>query len=303
MSLYQIYRPTNFENMVGDFDFIKRILDSPDGNHAFLFSGSFGCGKTTLARACAAYLKADSMDIREYNFSDTRGIDTVREIIALCKYQPFEGKSVFIIDEVHGLTTDASNAFLKILEDVPPYVYFFLCTSNPKKVIESIRNRCVKAFLYPLEEEELYDLVTNIAEKEGFNIPRRIRMTVAEKAKNSARDAINLLEAVAGMSVDSALKYLENSKTGFEADAEVGPVIEAVLSEDFQGFVKALNALPEKKYTGEAIRFILIDVITKNVMAKPHKYTLRLLDSLVAGDVTETNGYGALLVRVSRAFE
>lgn len=301
MSLYNKYRPKTIDDLVGDFDFIKRTLDNPDGNHSFLFSGSFGCGKTTLARACASHLGADSLDVKEYNFSDTRGIDTVREVIGLCKYAPFGSKTVFIIDEVHGLTTDAANAFLKILEDTPDYVYFFLCTSSPKKVLESIRNRCTKAFMYPLESDELFDLVTGIMKKEEWSVPKSVRMEISERAQGSARDAINLLEAVACMEADKALRYLGNAKVGVEADPELGPLLAAIDNGSFFPIMKQLSALPEKKFPGESIRYILIDLYTKKVMGNPSTPNLRILEAMTAEGIAETQGYGALLVRLSRA--
>ena len=144
LELYRKYRPTTLDQMVGNEATIKSLKkELENGSHTFLFTGNAGCGKTTLARIIAKEVGAGELSIREINSADNRGIDTAREVMEQMRFNPSDGDAlVWILDEVHMISSAGPNAFLKALEDTPSHCYFFLCTTNPEKLISPLKTRC-----------------------------------------------------------------------------------------------------------------------------------------------------------------
>lgn len=203
MSLYNKYRPKSLADMKGDFSFIKRIFAREGHSHTYIFTGRRGSGKTTAARICAEeILKADELEIYEYNFADNKGIDTSREIIERCQYEPFGTCRVFIIDEFHQATTAAAEALLKILEEPPSFVYFFICTSKPEKIDPAAMSRGVKVNFPDLPEDVLSELVMDIARNEGETLSEKHALQIAEAGNGSAREALVILEQVLSLQED-----------------------------------------------------------------------------------------------------
>jgi DNA polymerase-3 subunit gamma/tau len=164
MTLYIKHRPTDLIGVKGNEDVVEALknmlLNKESCPHSFLLSGPTGCGKTTLARIIAAELGCFGSDYKEIDSADFRGIDTIREIGKQCMYKPLESSCrVFVIDECHKMTNDAQNAFLKRLEDTPKHVYFILCTTDPSKLIPTIRGRCSQFQVKPLSEKVLLRLL------------------------------------------------------------------------------------------------------------------------------------------------
>ena len=143
MELYNKYRPQTPEEIYGNDLAIKSIRSELNkGAHVFLLTGPGGCGKTTTARVFARQLGADELSIHELNSSENRGIDSVREIMEQIRYTPLDGgKTVYILDEMHQQTSASQNALLKVLEECPEHCYFFLCTTNPEKLIQPLKTR------------------------------------------------------------------------------------------------------------------------------------------------------------------
>lgn len=196
--LYKKHRPTTFDEMLGSNSALlalQKQIEKQTVPHALLFSGPSGCGKTTAARILANSFPAP--DILEMNCSDFRGIDTVREIRDRLQFNSIYGDTrVWIIDEAHKLTNDAQNAFLKLLEDPPQHVYFILCTTEPKKLIKTVKTRCTEVVFKNLSEKELNNLVTVIAKKEGKKISGSVMDAIIDNSEGSARKALVLLDSV-----------------------------------------------------------------------------------------------------------
>jgi len=200
VSLYRKYRPQNF-NQVLDQDHIVKSLQSAiaSGNisHAYLFAGSRGTGKTSIARIFAREIGTSPNDIYEIDAASNRGINEAKELIAGVTTLPFDSKyKVYILDEVHMLTKEAWNAFLKTLEEPPAHVVFILATTEMHKVPDTVRSRCqVFEFKKPAIETISKMLIVG-AEKEGYEIEIGAAFIIARKSDGAFRDAWGLLEQV-----------------------------------------------------------------------------------------------------------
>jgi len=213
--LHTKYRPKSFSEFIGGESIIEslRSMLSEEGvtSKAYLFTGPSGCGKTTLARIIKTELACSDRDFIEMNTANTRGIDSIREIISYCHYAPFEGKvKIYHFDEAAKLTNDAQNALLKILEDTPSHVYFILSTTDPQKLLKTIRTRCTTYNLRLLRRSELIKLLKRVCEEEGLDINADILKEIARVSEGTPRQALVILGQVAGVKKESEiLKIIE----------------------------------------------------------------------------------------------
>ena len=191
-----MFRPDDIGKIFGQ-DHLQEILltwveDSTKIPQQILFSGPYGTGKTTIARILANHLVTLKKDLHEINAADNRGIDDVRSWIESAKFSPLgSGGKVYIIDELHQMTTAAQSALLKIVEEPPPNIYFFLCTTEVNKLIAPIRSRCTKLELKLFNLQDTLNLISFV-----FN--NRVNKQIAEaihlKCNGHARDAVKMAE-------------------------------------------------------------------------------------------------------------
>lgn len=220
LELYRKYRPSTLDEMVGNEATIKSLKkELENGSHVFLFTGNAGCGKTSLARIIAKEVGAGELSIREINSADNRGIDTAREVMEQMRFNPSDGDAlVWILDEVHMITSAGQNAFLKALEDTPSHCYFFLCTTNPEKLIAPLKTRCSIINVKPLEDKEMQFLLKRTCRAEGVKLNPEIIEKIISIADGGSRKALKLLAKV--LYLDSDEERLEVLKSDDIAESQ-----------------------------------------------------------------------------------
>jgi len=230
-ALYRKYRPQTFDEVLGQEHIVKTLAGAlRAGNlfHAYLFAGSRGTGKTSVARILAREIGCSPNDLYELDAASNRGIDDIRELRERVSILPLESKhKVYIIDEAHMLTKDAWNALLKTLEEPPAHAVFVLATTELEKVPETIQSRCqVYQFRKPTQKL-LKDLVIRIAKAEGFALEPSSADLVALLADGSFRDAQGILQKVLSSSAD---KKVSPAEVELVTAAPRGELVNALLS-------------------------------------------------------------------------
>lgn len=200
MPLQLDYRPKNLDEFFGNESIkesLKTVLSREDKPRTLLFSGPSGCGKTTLSRIVANMLGCDEMDLVEHNISNMRGIDTAREIISSCQFEPLYGNvRVIILNECHKATNEFQNAMLEILEEPPKGVYFILCTTEPEKLLKTIKTRATTYNVSTLRKHDMINLVNWVLESEGIKLSEKVKSAVLFAAEGCARKAMVILDQI-----------------------------------------------------------------------------------------------------------
>lgn len=200
MALYHRHRPQRFSQVRGNADVVAQLeamIRMDDPPHAILLTGPSGCGKTTLGRIIVRALGVADEDFVEVDSADYRGIDSVREIRHSAQYRPLRGpRRAWLLDECHKWSNDAMTAMLKCLEDPPPHAYFVLCTTDPDKLLPTIRGRCSTYQVKLLDDSDMMELLERVARREGAHLDEALLDAIAERAAGHSRDALQILEKV-----------------------------------------------------------------------------------------------------------
>ena len=246
-ALYRKYRPENFKEVIEQGDVVS-VLSSEikSGNiaHSYLFAGSRGTGKTTVARIFAREIGASANDIYEIDAASNRGIDDVREIRDGVNVLPFDSKyKVYIIDEAHMLTKEAWNAFLKTLEEPPAHAVFILATTEMDKVPETVVSRC-QVFAFKKPNQEILKAVTlATAKKEGAGLDSAGAELIALLGDGSFRDTHGVLQKVISGAYDIKKITLEDVEkvTGAPKNTLVNNIVVALSEKDSAKGLEAIT--------------------------------------------------------------
>ncbi len=270
-ALYRKYRPQTFKDVEGQ-DHVVKVLEGAIKNgtiaHAYLFAGSRGLGKTSIARIFARELGTTVNDLYEIDAASNRGIDDVRELRESVGTVPFESPyKVYIVDEVHMLTKEAFNALLKTLEEPPKHVIFILATTETDKLPETVVSRCqVFSFKKP-SQKLLTDMVTTIAKKEGFTLDAGAAGLIALLGDGSFRDTQGMLQKVIGSSSAKKITVEDvEMVTGAPRGTLVNDVVEGISVGNREKALLAIQKAAElnidmktlAKLILEKLRFVLL---------------------------------------------
>jgi len=267
-SLYRKYRPSKFSEIVGQ-EHIKRLLknalEKRKINHAYIFAGPRGTGKTTTARilakslncennqfgepcnecsSCKAIDSSSHLDVIELDAASNRGIDEIRRIRDGVNFAPVMGKyKVYIIDEVHMLTREAFNALLKTLEEPPEHVVFILATTNPEKIPPTIISRCHVLEFRNISKDEMMIRLKEISKVEGYDISDDALEKIIKKASGGMRDALSILEQVVRYSGGEITGETVNEALGLVSDEVVSKFLKSILMGDSSEIEKILDTV------------------------------------------------------------
>lgn len=261
VSLYRKYRPQNFAEIIGQSAAVSVLTNSIAKNrvgHAYLFSGSRGCGKTSAARIFAKALNCtdpqgfepcgkcrnclditagESMDVIEIDGASNNGVDNIRGLKENVTLAPFSSRyKIYIIDEVHMLSQGAFNALLKTLEEPPDHVIFIMATTEPHKVPVTIRSRCQHIPFHSITPDDIFARLEYVCQNEGITFEAEALREISRQADGALRDALSLLEQVSA----SGDVTLANTESVFGAGSRPA----------FERFITGLRENPEEAYAG-----------------------------------------------------
>ena len=279
-SLYRKYRPLTFDSVVGQQHIVSTLEHAiTEGrlSHAYLFCGPRGTGKTTMARIlakallcrnaeaaraegasgcmpdgtceeCELIAEGNHPDVYELDAASRTGVDNVREeIINSVNFAPVRGKyKIYIIDEVHMLTTAAFNALLKTLEEPPAHVIFVLCTTDPQKILETILSRCQRFDFHRIGNEDIEHRLAYVCEQEGFDYDDEALAIVARHAKGGMRDALSTLEQLSVFGNGAVHADDARSLLGEVSDQILGEFARAIATRDIAELYGLIRAQVEE---------------------------------------------------------
>ncbi|MCF7843377.1 DNA polymerase III subunit gamma/tau [Candidatus Gracilibacteria bacterium] len=256
LALYRKYRPETFDDVVGQEQLVTLLTSSINQkkiSHAYLFCGSRGTGKTTVARIFARDIGCNPEDIIEIDAASNRGIDEIRELREAVRTSPFSSPyKVYIVDEAHMLTKEAANALLKTLEEPPSHVIFILATTDPDKLPQTIVSRCQKIIFKQPDIKTLADRLVHVANKEGKKITDESSELLARHGKGSYRDALGILEQVLAVSKKDVLHVDVITLLGTPDKELLLKLLESVCTKNSKEILDTVELLVSKK--GVAIR-------------------------------------------------
>ena len=271
-ALYRKFRPQEFEDVKGQDHIVttlKNQIKADRIGHAYLFCGTRGTGKTTVAKIfakavncehpvdgspcgecaiCRAIADGSSMNVIEIDAASNNGVDNIRQIREEVTYRPTEGKyKVYIIDEVHMLSAGAFNALLKTLEEPPSYVIFILATTEAHKIPITILSRCQRYDFHRISIDTIAGRLMDLMEEEGVDVEERAIRYVAKAGDGSMRDALSLLDQCIAFHLGETLTYENVLEVLGAVDTEIfSRLLRQIINKDITGAIGTLDALVDE---------------------------------------------------------
>ena len=304
-ALYRRYRPKTLSEVVGQEQITSVLANSLKNgkiNHAYLFIGPRGTGKTSVARILAHEinkfdyeLEDDYLDIIEIDAASNTGVDNIRELRERAIIAPVKGKyKIYIIDEVHMLSKSAFNALLKTLEEPPEHVVFIMATTDVQKVPITITSRSQVYTFRLADPSTMFEHLEKICKAEKIKIDDEALRIVVKRGGGSFRDSLSLLDQVSTLSDNEITAEMLDRAMGLPQEAAISELLNSYLSNDTANIRKILINLAETGVKSEVIASELIDAI----MAAPNASYIQLLDRLTKINPTDAPNIksGKLLV-------
>jgi DNA polymerase III gamma/tau subunit len=307
VSVYQLVRPDNFRDVVGNSATVGALtvlVKQKTHSHCILLSGPSGCGKTTLARILAKEFGSTTNSTITLNGNNTRGIETIREMSSNAHLMGMGSSTkTYIIDESHQLTKTAQEGLLDIIEDNPSHCYFILCTTEPENLIKTVRNRCSEYTVDILSSGEIMQVLKPAVAKLNIKIHEDILEVISLTCGGSSRVALVQLEQVMGIDdVGTAIDLLEK---GTERDAKVLDLLKLLIMapemrlKKWERIIKVFSLIDDNP---EKIRRAILTFLFNKLrgtdneeIAKDITYLLKLFS--VSTYYSGKAGLGALVAR------
>ena len=289
-ALYRKYRPSTFDEVVGQKSVVTTLLNAVNSNklaHAYLFCGPRGTGKTTVAKLLAKTINCTSegerpcgkcpncLEIQESTYPDVieldaasnNGVDEVREIIEKVKYAPLNGKyKVYIIDEVHMMTSSAFNALLKTLEEPPEYCIFILATTEPHKVLPTIISRCQRFDFKKIDHRVIEGRLREVCEKEEVRCSEEAVSLIAELADGGMRDSLSILDQCIAYAGNDITAEKVGEVYGVASLSEKLGVLDLVKKKDAAGLVDRINDISSRGLDIQRLTMDLLNIVKDAVV-------------------------------------
>jgi DNA polymerase-3 subunit gamma/tau len=323
-ALYRTYRPSTFEDVVGQQHIVLTLANAIKNNkiaHAYLFCGPRGTGKTTVAKLvakgvnctggghvpcnecdhCISITRGSHPDVVEIDAASNNGVDEIRDLVEKVKYAPLEAKyKVYIIDEVHMLSTGAFNALLKTLEEPPAHVIFILATTEPHKVIPTIISRCQRFDFSKVPPKLIAQRVEYVLQKENIQYEKEVVRLISVLAEGGLRDALTILEQVIAYAKDNLKEEHVHEIYGITTIKEKMELLKAVFSKDANNLLEHLAAIENKSHDIKRLTNDLIDILKEAVIYAYAKndQILQFLDENEAQSILEYHDASTLLAMV-----
>lgn len=307
IALYRAWRPQAFKDMVGQQHIIQTLQNAIRENrtsHAYLFSGPRGTGKTSAAKilakaincehgpapepcneceACKRITAGAVMDVQEIDAASNRGVEEIRDLRDKVKYAPTEVRhKVYIIDEVHMLTTEAFNALLKTLEEPPPHVMFILATTEPHRIPATIISRCQRFDFRRVSLEEQTERLDLICQQENIQADSDALQYIARLSDGGMRDAVSVLDQISSFT-DGRVTYQQVlDMTGGIASEQFGKLALALLKEDVGTVLQMIESFMQEGKSAdkcmENLLYYFRDLLMIKMVPQATKMTERVLD-------------------------
>lgn len=289
-ALYRTYRPTSFEEVVGQKHIITTLMNAVKQNktaHAYLLCGPRGTGKTSVARLLAKAVNCEDkenapcnvcenckasdagthQDIVEIDAASSSGVDQIRDLIEKVKYSPIQGKfKVYIIDEVHMLSQGAFNALLKTLEEPPAHVIFVLATTEPYKVLPTIISRCQRYDFGKVAQDEIIQRLRYVVDTEGIKVDDEALRLVAVLSDGGMRDALSILDQCIAYAQDEITVKHVNDIYGITTIKEKMELIQNIFDKDARSLLNTIQSLNEKGVDIRRLTNDLVEVLKESVI-------------------------------------